>query len=150
MRLLNYDFVRHELNAARNADGSLATYVHDNPEGRPLNPNAAGPFVRIVLSDRLPSEPGVYAVTVDDSVVYLGRSRTPLRDRWGPRGYAVIHRRNTYNDGQSTNCRINHHIGQALASGAQVALWTYVTDQPVQVEVELERALRPTWNVQRL
>lgn len=74
----------------------------------PLNPSGAGPFCRFKVTG-LPSSSGVYVVTVDGGVVYVGRAEN-LSERWGQRGYAPIQPRNCFVGGQSTNCKINHRV----------------------------------------
>ena len=80
----------------------------------PLNPNGEGPFCRFKVED-LPGSPGVYALTVDGDLVYVGKGQN-LMERWGPRGYAAIHPRNCFVGGHSTNCKINHRVLVAARS----------------------------------
>jgi hypothetical protein len=112
----------------------------------PLNPNGAGPFCRFTVAD-LPTSPGVYALTVDGDVAYVGKGQN-LSERWGPRGYAAIHPRNCFVGGQSTNCKVNHRILLAARSNAAIELWIHVTEQHAALESSLIRSLDPLWNSQ--
>jgi hypothetical protein len=82
----------------------------------------------------LPREPGLYAWALNDVLVYLGQTRTPLAERLGPRGYSTITTCNTFakqpgrrNGGQQTNCRVNALANNALAAGTRLSIWYRVT-----------------------
>jgi hypothetical protein len=82
----------------------------------------------------LPSKPGLYLWELDDHVVYVGQTRTPLSKRLGSNGYSTISTYNTLarqpgrtNGGQQTNCRVNALANQALADGHQLTIWYRVT-----------------------
>ena len=105
---------------------------------KPLNRHGRGPFCRFLVPD-LPVCPGLYAVTVDRRLAYVGIA-TNLRQRWGSQGYAKI---------QSTNCKINHAILLAVLKGRIVELWTRRDTDPRPLEVRLIRELDPPWNSQR-
>lgn len=75
--------------------------------------------------------PGVYAVFGGQAeVLYVGRARDSLSRRWSPQGYAVIHARNCYRRGQSTNCRINFLIGNELGARRPLELWSLLDKDP--------------------
>jgi len=112
----------------------------------PLNPNGAGPFCRFTVKN-LSQSSGVYAVTVEGQLVYVGKGQN-LAERWGPRGYSAIHPRNCYVGGQSTNCKVNHRILVAAHRNRTIELWIHETDQPTAVESRLIRSLDPPWNSQ--
>jgi hypothetical protein len=104
-----------EITARRTVDSAVQS---ENPSGRyknlkslPLNQYGKGPFGRFSIP-ALPSAAGLYALMMDDVVVYVGEA-VDLRDRWGPRGYSVIHPRNCFKGGQETNCRINNKLFEA-------------------------------------
>ena len=153
MRLLTYDFDPHRIDAERDSAGIVRTYTayerYANIQNLALHAYGRGPFVRLLL-DALPRIPGVYVLTLNSKVVYVGRARDSVQKRWGRPGYSVIDPRNCYRGGQSTNCRINHLIGEALIRGEDLMLWTHVTPTPDAIERELWTALRPPWNVQSL
>ena len=112
-----------------------------------LNRHGHGPFCRFSVPD-LPACPGLYAVTVDRRLAYVGIA-TNLRQRWGSQGYAKIQPANCYRRGQSTNCKINHAILLAVREGRIVELWTRLDNDPRPLEVRLIRELDPPWNSQR-
>jgi len=119
-------------------------YEHAATTG--LNPNGAGPFCRFSVTG-LPGSAGVYAVTVDDDVVYVGKG-VNLAERWGSRGYGTISPRNCYVGGQSTNCKVNNRILRSSQDGGVIELWTHLTTHQGAVEARLIRSLNPPWNSQ--
>lgn len=112
-----------------------------------LNPHGDGPFADLVVPD-LPSGPGVYAVTVAGELVYVGIAKD-LRERWGPRGYSRIHPRNCYVGGQSTNCKVNAALLEALLAPTLCSLWICQTVEPRKLESALIVELQPRWNSTR-
>lgn len=125
------------------------------PTERTRNRYGAGPFARLVMPP-LPEAPGVYLWELDGVVVYVGQTRTPLRKRLGPAGYAIISNYNTFarqpartNGGQETNCRVNALANGALSSGATLVIWYRVTD-PASAAIEeaawMKRHGMPAWN----
>ena len=139
------------IEANRDEAGAL---IYDAPHGRYANPKALplhahgrGTFVRL-RTEHLPPEPGVYAVVGNDGdVLYVGRARDSIRRQWSPQGYAVIHARNCFQGGQSTNCRVNALIADQLSRGRTLALWTLATPDPTPIETSIIRRLRPPWNL---
>lgn len=115
---------------------------------KPLNRHGHGPFCRFSMPD-LPARPGLYAVTVDRRLAYVGIATKSLRRRWGSSGYAEIQPVNCYRDGQSTNCKINHAILLAVREGQIVELWIRQDSDPRPLEVRLICELDPPWNDQR-
>ena len=125
------------------------------PAGRHRNRYGDGPFARLKMPP-LPVEPGLYLWQMGDEVVYVGQTRTPLRERLGSRGYATISNYNTFarepgrkNGGQETNCRINALANEALSSGQELRIWVRVLDASV-VKTEEARWMgdfgTPPWN----
>lgn len=117
-----------------------------NPKRLPLNPHGHGPFCRLV-PPKLPTASGVYAVTVDRYLMYVGIAND-LRQRWGPQGYASIQPRNCYTGGQPTNCKVNHRILLAAKGGCEIELWIHETRGPRYLEERLIGELDPPWNAQ--
>jgi len=104
------------------------------PVGRQRHPFGDGPFARLVMPT-LPDEPGLYLWQQEEDIVYVGQTRTPLRKRLGPNGYATISGYNTLareagrtNGGQQTNCRVNALANAALVGGHVLRIWYRVTD----------------------
>ena len=117
-------------------------------EEKPLNRHGRGPFCRFSVPG-LPECPGLYAVTVDRRLAYVGIATKSLRQRWGSSGYAEIHPVNCYRGGQSTNCKSNHAILLAVLEGQIVELWIRRDGDPRPLEARLIRELDPPWNSQR-
>jgi len=105
---------------------------------------------------QLPKESGLYAWQVDQAVVYIGQTRTPLAKRLGANGYATINAYNTLarqpgrtNGGQQTNCRINALANRVLAAGAHIRIWYRVTLPNVALDEEarwMTQFGKPEWN----
>jgi hypothetical protein len=72
-----------------------------------LNKYGAGPFCKFAISSTY-AECGVYAITVNAQVMYIGEC-VNLSSRYNA-GYGQISPRNCYSGGQETNCRINNLI----------------------------------------
>ena len=128
----------------RTADGIIVEDSHHVPPSQRTNPYSAGPFCRFGLP-AAPSAPGVYAVFVNDQLVYIGRCEN-LASRFGPGGYGRISPRNIHDDGQSTNCKLNSRILIAVNDGSTIQVWFHSTSAFVSVEAELINRLKPEWN----
>ena len=125
------------------------------PPGRLRHRFGEGPFARLVMPP-LPDQPGLYLWQVDEEIVYVGQTRTPLHKRLGPNGYSTISTYNTLarepgrrNGGQQTNCRVNALANTALASGQTLRVWYRVTAAD-DARAEEARWMRgfglPAWN----
>ena len=132
-------------------DGTLWT---DMPQARyaeaaqtRLNRHGAGPFCSFDVRG-LPDTPGIYAVTLNGILTYVGIATKSLKQRWGPQGYARISPRNCYVGGQSTNCKLNRAILEAAQQKRTVELWIREMDEPRTLEEQLIRGLNPPWNDQ--
>lgn len=152
MQLLRWAFtLAGPVESDRDPSGSPTTYTawerFANPKGLALNKWGVGPFVRL-RPPPLPKAAGVYAITQADRVLYLGIAKADLFARWGRGGYSVIDPRNCYAGGQSTNCHVNHLIGQVLGQGGSIDLWFLTDPAPRPIELTLIRALHPPWNLQ--
>lgn len=152
MDLLGYGFVHASaIEPERGPDGAplefmpQSRYAHAN--ATPLNRHGQGPFCRFDIPG-LPATSGVYAVTVDDALAYVGIS-VDLAQRWGPIGYANISPRNCFVGGQPTNCKVNHYILLAACDDRRIDLWIHETSDPKPIEASLIRRLDPPWNGHR-
>jgi hypothetical protein len=141
-------FRRLDLAVGRDSSGNP---IEESPHERfvggathRLHKHGIGPFCRIRVSDA-PSAEGVYLVTVDGAVVYVGRCLS-ARERWGQQGYGLISPRNCYDGGQPTNCKVNHLILEAAKASRVIELWFRQTETGGALEAELIRTLRPAWN----
>ncbi len=111
-----------------------------------LNRHGHGPFCRFETRG-LPHIRGVYALAVDNNVVYAGKA-TDLATRWGSQGYGSISPANCFVGGQSTNCRVNHEILLATRAGSTVEIWFRAEPDAERAEQILIRQLNPAWNIQ--
>lgn len=134
---------------------ALNVYPNPLPIGRERHQYGDGPFARLKMPS-LPNFPGVYLWDVDNEIVYVGQSRTPLSRRLGPNGYSSISNYNTFarqkgrtNGGQQTNCRINALANKALSSGQVIAIWYCITSAEEAASVEAQWMATfgmPRWN----
>lgn len=125
------------------------------PLGRSRHRYGDGPFARLVMPN-LPGEPGIYLWDLEGTIVYVGRTTTPLKERLGSRGYATISDYNTLarqpgrtNGGQQTNCRVNGLANEALAAGRQLSIWYLVTTSTDAAAAEaswMAEHGKPEWN----
>ena len=109
-----------------------------------LNPHGHGPFCGFSVPD-LPSDPGVYAVSVAKRVVYVGRS-VDLRRQWGSNGFGHISPANCFTGGRPTNCKVNHRILMEARARRAIDLWIHETSNADPVRSQLIRCLNPAWN----
>ena len=150
-QLLGYRFTRVDsFDLERKSSGTPRKFgpqkEYSKAKTTALNPYGTGSFCRLEVKG-LPAAPGVYALTVDGDVVYVGQTQN-LSERWGPRGFARISPRNCYVRGQSTNCKINGSVLKAAERNSQIDLWLHETSDPKPCEVKLICGLTPPWNTQ--
>lgn len=114
-----------------------------NEERIPLNKYGEGPYCKFKIPNNYKSS-GVYAITVDGTVKYIGEC-VDLSSRYNM-GYGNISPRNCYVGGQETNCRINNLIYIETVKSKSVALWFYQTMMYKEVEGELRGNQSLDWN----
>jgi hypothetical protein len=120
---------------------------YKNRKGLPLNRHGAGAFCRFRIPKGLDFA-GVYALTVDDDIAYVGKCQR-LTERFNM-GYGNISPRNCFKGGQSTNCKVNKLILQEVKADREVELWFHRVPEPGVIEADLIRRLQPQWNSQLL
>ncbi|MBX7134276.1 MAG: hypothetical protein K1X67_16505 [Fimbriimonadaceae bacterium] len=140
-----FDFVC-DLVPERDTTGRIIEFVYELPAGVRGNRYADGPFCTLRVPG--PPSPGIYCLTLNGRVVYVGQARD-FAKRWGPVGYGHIHARNCHSDGQSTNCKINATVLAYAKAGTPLSLWFHATRDLNEVENHLLNALRPELNGQR-
>jgi hypothetical protein len=92
---------------------------------------------------------GIYAYTVDDELVYIGRCLDAFKKRVNS-GYGRIAPKNCYKDGQSTNCHLNALITEAKHT-QKIGFYTLLLeniDEIKELEVQLIGEYSPCWNKQ--
>lgn len=151
IRLLGYEFVHAaEIEPEREPSGTPLEFMpqsrYRHADTMPLNRFGKGPFCRFSIHDPPPSA-GIYAVTVDNVVAYIGSSLYPAR-RWGRTGYGKIAPEACFVIGQSTYCKVNHFILLAARQGRRIDLWIHEATDPAPIEARLIRQLEPPWNGQ--
>jgi len=114
-----------------------------------LNRSGAGPFCAFrVVQNHGPS--GIFAIAVDNSCVYIGKSSNPIVKRISDIGnisLSSIRKKG----GQPSQCRLNHLILEALKNGSSVTFWHCAPPNrhyPPQKEKLIlpDPGERPEWN----
>lgn len=116
----------------------------NNVGKKPLNRYGAGPFCKFSVARNLSLE-GVYLITVDGGVKYIGESEN-VSQRFSQAGYGSIQPRNCFVGGQATNCKINNLILKNSRVDRDLQLWFHETADHKPVEARLIQTLRPEWN----
>ena len=131
----------------RDTNGAVRKFLpqslYSNENNLPLHRYGAGPFCKFQIPSNV-SKAGVYAISVDGEVRYIGET-VNLSSRYNT-GYGNISPRNCFSGGQETNCRINNLILEALDANSQIDLWFLPTDEYKTIEADLRRKLTPSWN----
>ena len=143
-----YEFAHvAELRPKRDAASEILTDLpqmrYAKAAGSPLHAYGKGPFCKFTIPWSL-SAAGVYVITANDRVLYVGECRH-LAQRFNM-GYGTIQPRNCFQGGQATNCKVNHRILGLARQGATPALWFREEVDRKRVESELLRLLDPPWN----
>ena len=145
VRLLGYDFFfAATINPENGPDGAPLEFVPETHRTRADTGQRSrysnGPFCKFVVPS-LPHTSGVFVVTVNDGLSYVGIASDFAR-RWGPQGYA-----NASSVGESpTNCKVNHYVLLAARVGGRIDLWIHETPNPEPIGWKLIRRLEPPWN----
>ena len=108
-----------------------------------LNPYGGGPFCRFLIPNA-PHLDGVYGLTADDNVIYIGEAQDLAR-RWGLSQYGSIQPKNCYVGGQSTNCNINARVLRSTKAGKRLDLFFLETEGSA-IQDWLIGHLHPLWN----
>jgi hypothetical protein len=128
---------------------------YDRRDEKGVHDYGWGPFCAFGVPDDGTHCPGVYALAVEDDVVYVGETKD-LYDQFA-NGYGRISPANCFEGGQQTNCRLNTAIFHAARAGDRVSLHLHATDDFGGTEEEnralrriikddLVTALDPAWN----
>lgn len=139
-----------QINIERDSQGLPVEYLpqsnYANRNNLNLHRHGRGPFCRFNLP-KLSDKAGVYAITVGDSIVYIGECQN-FRERYGPRGYGVIHPRNCFVGGQPTNCKVNARVLEATLKNSIPDLWFMPESFKGRklVEADLLSEFQPQWN----
>lgn len=109
-----------------------------------LHKYGEGAFCRFSIHPKWNNAPGVYAFFINDDLAYIGQcvdfaARINL-------GYGRISPRNCYTGGQSTNCKINKLVLNAVKEGFTVVIYFHNTSDYDEVESKLIAYLKPSYN----
>ena len=126
---------------------------YHNVNNLPLHKYGSGPFCHFRLSS-LVDGIGVYCIVDENKQpLYIGKctgASSTLLKRFN-QGYGSIQPRNCYKDGQSTNCRINRLVLEAIKQGKRLSVFFHQTttgQQATDLEATLIRRVgKPTWNI---
>ena len=121
--------------------GKILEYNYKFPTSVRTNRYGSGPFCNFKL-DCTATTPGVYAITVQDVLQYIGECQN-LFDRFGTNGYGYVAARNCHHDGQATNCKVNSIVLAAAKSDQSIGAWFYATTNRKSIEEELVNQLQP-------
>jgi hypothetical protein len=136
-----------DIEPLRATDGVIQQFMPQHRYAKasavPMNRYGAGPFCKFKIPSGYRTS-GVYALTVADTVRYIGEC-ADFSSRFN-NGYGNISPKNCYKGGQETNCRLNNLVYVAVVSGELISLWFFATPDYKAVEAHLRATLRPTWN----
>lgn len=146
--LNGYEFkYLQSLSPERSEDGSIKLFHpqndYDNIKNLPLSKYGSGSFCKFSIN--ADEVPGVYIWIVDDEIIYIGET-VNLMSRFN-HGYGVIHPRNCYVGGQSTNCKMNKVVLENVLNNKEVKIYFYQTPDYKAVEFYLLKNLRTKYNV---
>src|SRR5579871_3679680 len=139
MTIADYKFEYvSDIEPARDIDGSVRPFMpqdrYKNARNLPLNKYGSGPFCKFTIARRFQTS-GVYALTVDDQIRYVGECAN-LSARFNA-GYGNISPKNCFKGGQETNCRLNNSVYMAAQAGGRISLWFFQTPDYKSVEAHL-------------
>ncbi|MBK9596236.1 MAG: hypothetical protein IPO57_13075 [Rhodocyclales bacterium] len=112
-----------------------------------LNPHGDKAYCHFQLSHNpYAALKGLYLFTCLGKIAYVGRSYDPFAKRVD-QGYGIIHPKNCFIDGQSTNCHLNSLIAEQHEN-IRFYVFPLTDDHRIEVtERKLIQQLRPEWNV---
>lgn len=128
------------LEPERDEGGKLREYNPKDKYGRRLSD---APFCRFAFPDGFHLS-GVYGITVDDRLVYVGQTNR-LSRRFGPGEYGEIVAPDPI-DSQTTNRRVNHRILESARLGSRVQVWFHQTAERHDIEALIIGRLDLAWN----
>lgn len=160
MELSGYEFGRVCEIAPDRTDAGVPRVAVPQPEyakrdEKAVHDHGWGPFCAFGVPDEGTHRPGVYALAVEDEVVYVGETQD-LYAKFA-NGYGTISPADCFEGGGGTNCRLNTAIFHAVRAGDRVSLHLHATDDFAGTDEE-NRALRriikedlvaafdPAWN----
>lgn len=160
MELSGYEFGRVCEIAPDRTDAGVPRVAVPQPEyakrdEKAVHDHGWGPFCAFGVPDEGTHRPGVYALAVEDEVVYVGETQD-LYAKFA-NGYGTISPADCFEGGGGTNCRLNTAIFHAVRAGDRVSLHLHATDDFAGsdeenralrriIKADLVTALDPEWN----
>lgn len=145
--LLNYKFSYVcQIKPAQNIDGSIKEFFPEKKykDVYKLNKHGNGPFCRFSISPKWSGVMGVYSLFFNNELKYIGQC-IDFTKRFNL-GYGQIQPGNCLVKGQSTNCKINKLIMDAVKNNIKVELYFYETNSYDEVESKLIKYYDPVFN----
>ncbi len=150
LEIQNYKFyhvceIIPKLDSDNNVFEFLPQSRYENSKNLPLNNYGKGPFCKFSIDKKYFGKSGVYIISVNDTIQYVGRC-VDFYNRFNM-GYGSIQPKNCFKGGQETNCRINHNILTSFKSNRTIQLFFLETPKFIQIEDKLIEKLGPSWNL---
>lgn len=111
-----------------------------------LNSHGDEKYCKFIMNNNeLINKKGLYFYKSGEEILYIGRCRDSFKNRFN-QGYGVIHPKNCYLDGQSTNCKINSLINKT-GDSIELFLASLTSDSEIEnKEIRLIEDFKPKWN----
>lgn len=144
MRLAGYEFEHIcDTKPLRDRGGVCVRFMpqdrYQNARNLPLNRYGAGPFCRLRIPTTHFHVSGVYVLTIDDDLRYVGECAN-LSARFNA-GYENTSPKNCLKGRQETNCRLNNLVYAAALAGQHISLWFFQTANYKSEEKEVSLRL---------
>ena len=133
-----------QLDSSQNILEFLPQDRYENKKNLKLNKYGKGPFCKFTIDRKYLNKTGVYILTVENEIKYVGEC-DDLFKRYGM-GYGNISPRNCFEGGQMTNCRLNSKILSSIKENNSVNLYFLETKDRFKIEHELITSQNSLWN----
>ena len=133
-----------KLDSSQNITESFPQERYENKNNLKLNKYGKGPFCKFTIDKKFSNKTGVYILTVENEIKYVGEC-DDFYNRYYM-GYGNISPRSCFERGQSTNCRINSNILSSIKINNFVNLYFLETEDRFKIEHELIQGQNPPWN----
>jgi hypothetical protein len=145
----NYRFEYVELTLAFGKQNTIKEFFpqekYKNLKQLDLNKYGKGAFCRFNIDLKWSSKSGVYIFLINEKLIYIGQCAN-FRKRFNT-GYGNISPRNCFTGGQSTNCKMNRVVLNAVKRNEKVEVLFHDTLNYDAVERELIGLYKPYYNV---
>ena len=135
-----------DINPEKDKEGNIREFLpqenYYNSKNLKLHKYGKGPFCKFKIPEI--HAQGVYILLINEKPEYVGECED-FANRWNT-GYANISPRACFEGGQSTNCRINNIIFNAIKSEKRVELFFKSLTDRFVLEHELISKIKPKLN----